>query len=57
MNDTRRKADDKTPPRPAANVPSKNWPFPPPGGPTPWTPAEQRAYQRRQLQQMEAAPW
>ena len=34
-----------------------SWPFPPPGGPTPWTPAQLRAYQRKQLQQTEEAPW
>lgn len=33
------------------------WPFPPANGPTPWTPAQQRAYQRKQLQQTEEAPW
>jgi hypothetical protein len=24
------------------------WPFPPPGGPVPWTPAQERAYQNSQ---------
>jgi len=34
-----------------------SWPFPPASGPTPWTPAQQRAYERKQLQQTEEAPW
>lgn len=34
-----------------------SWPFPPPGGPAPWTPAQQRAYQRQQREQTEEAPW
>lgn len=32
------------------------WPFPPPGGPVPWTPAQERAYQRRHLDDAEEAP-
>lgn len=36
---------------------SKNWPFPPPGGPKPWTPAEKRAYERRQRDQQPEAPF
>ena len=27
------------------------WPFPPPGGPVPWTPAQEQAYQRKRLEQ------
>jgi hypothetical protein len=41
-----------------------NWPFPPPGGPIPWTPEQERAYQREQRKQqqqqqdeLEEAPW
>ena len=30
-----------------------NWPFPPPGGPIPWTPAQIAAYKRQQQQQQE----
>ena len=33
------------------------WPFPGPSGPVPWTPAQERAYQRQQRDQMEEAPW
>lgn len=33
------------------------WPFPPPGGPVPWTPEQERAYQERQRQQMPDAPF
>jgi hypothetical protein len=33
------------------------WPFPPPGGPTPWTPEQVRDYQRQQEERArEAAP-
>jgi hypothetical protein len=35
----------------------KPWPFPPANGPTPWTPAQEQAYKRKQLQQTEEAPW
>lgn len=56
MNDTRQKADSKTT-HAHESVPSIDWPFPPPGGPKPWTPAQQRADQRKQLQQTEDAPW
>jgi len=41
-----------------------NWPFPPPGGPIPWTPQQEAAYQQEQRKradeerhQMEEAPW
>jgi hypothetical protein len=34
-----------------------NWPFPPPGGPVPWTPAQQRAYERKQRDQLPDAPY
>jgi hypothetical protein len=30
-----------------------NWPFPPPGGPVPWTPAQVREYKRKQQQEQE----
>jgi hypothetical protein len=33
------------------------WPFPPPTGPVPWTPAQQRAYQRKRLDEAEEAPF
>jgi len=33
------------------------WPFPPPTGPVPLTPAQERAYQRQQRDQAEEAPW
>jgi hypothetical protein len=33
------------------------WPFPPPGGPVPWTPAQIREYKRKQQEQWEPAPW
>ena len=33
------------------------WPFPPPGGPIPWTPAQQREYQRQQREQLPDAPF
>ena len=32
------------------------WPFPPPGGPVPWTPQQQRAYERQRLADAPAAP-
>lgn len=33
------------------------WPFPPPNGPTPWTPTQERAYQRQQRGQLPDAPF
>jgi hypothetical protein len=37
------------------------WPFPPPGGPTPWTPGQVREYQRQQEERAREgappAPW
>lgn len=33
------------------------WPFPPPTGPVPWTPAQEAAYKRKQLNDAEEAPW
>lgn len=37
-----------------------NWPFPPPGGPVPWTPQQERQYQqdlkRRQQEERQNAP-
>lgn len=32
------------------------WPFPPPSGPVPWTPAQEHAYQRQQRKDWEEAP-
>lgn len=34
-----------------------HWPFPPPGGPVPWTPKEQREYERKQREKLPAAPF
>lgn len=38
-----------------------SWPFPPPGGPTPWTPEQVREHARRQAEQARdaapPAPW
>ncbi len=34
-----------------------NWPFPPPGGPIPWTPEQIAEYQRKQRQETEDAPY
>jgi hypothetical protein len=33
------------------------WPFPPPGGPIPWTPEQVRDYQRRARDAAPPAPW
>ena len=33
------------------------WPFPPPGGPVPWTPKQIREYQRQQRDKAEEAPF
>lgn len=33
------------------------WPFPPPSGPIPWTPAQERAYQRKRIKDAEQAPF
>lgn len=33
-----------------------NWPFPPPSGPTPWTPEQMRDYARQQRDNMPPAP-
>jgi hypothetical protein len=33
------------------------WPFPPANGPTPWTPAQEQAYQRQQREKLGEAPW
>lgn len=32
------------------------WPFPPPTGPIPWTPAQERAYQQKRIREAEEAP-
>lgn len=36
---------------------ARNWPFPPPGGPVPWTPKQKRDYERKQREQQGEAPW
>ena len=33
------------------------WPFPPPGGPVPWTPEQIKEYERQQRQQLPEAPF
>lgn len=33
------------------------WPFPPPSGPIPWTPAQQRDHQRQQRDDWQDAPF
>ena len=33
------------------------WPFPPPGGPTPWTPEQVREHEQRARDAAEPAPW
>lgn len=33
-----------------------NWPFPPPTGPVPWTPAQEQAYQRKRLSEAPESP-
>lgn len=33
------------------------WPFPPPGGPIPWTPKQVKEYERQQRDQMPEAPF
>ena len=33
------------------------WPFPPPGGPVPWTPEQEADYQRQQREAEPPAPW
>ncbi len=32
------------------------WPFPPPSGPIPWTPAQERAYRLKRISETEDAP-
>lgn len=32
------------------------WPFPPPTGPVPWTPAQERAYQQKRLAELPESP-
>lgn len=34
-----------------------SWPFPPPGGPIPWTPKQIRDYAKQQRQQAPDAPF
>jgi len=34
-----------------------NWPFPPPGGPVPWTPAQEQAYQRKRFDEIPESPF
>lgn len=33
------------------------WPFPPPGGPIPWTPSQQQAYKRKQQNDLPDSPF
>jgi hypothetical protein len=33
------------------------WPFPPPGGPTPWTPEQIKEYERQKREQLPEAPF
>ena len=33
------------------------WPFPPPGGPVPWTPQQESEYQRQQRNQLPESPF
>jgi hypothetical protein len=33
------------------------WPFPPPGGPTPWTAAQKKAYEQQKREGAGEAPW
>jgi len=37
--------------------PPPPWPFPPPGGPVPWTAEQVRDYQRQQRENAPTAPW
>jgi len=32
------------------------WPFPPPGGPVPWTRAQEQEYRKQQREKMPEAP-
>ena len=34
----------------------RTWPFPPPGGPVPWTPEQEQAYQQKRRQQLPESP-
>jgi hypothetical protein len=34
-----------------------NWPFPPAPGPTPWTPQQEQAYQRKRLEDFPDSPF
>lgn len=34
-----------------------SWPFPPPGGPVPWTPKQVKDYEQQRRQQQEPAPF
>lgn len=33
-----------------------DWPFPPPGGPIPWTPKQIKEYEQKKLDETEDAP-
>lgn len=35
----------------------KTWPFPPPGGPIPLTPKQEREYQRKRREELPDAPF
>lgn len=39
------------------SVNPNHWPFPPPGGPIPWTPEQVREYERRARETAPPAPW
>lgn len=38
-------------------IPKQPWPFPPPGGPVPWTPQQESEYQRQQRSKLPEAPF
>lgn len=39
-------------------MPTMNtWPFPPPGGPVPWTPEQIKEYERKKKDDYEPAPY
>jgi hypothetical protein len=33
------------------------WPFPPPGGPVPWTAKQRKEYERREREKLPPAPY
>jgi hypothetical protein len=38
-------------------LPMFNWPFPPPGGPIPWTRKQERDYQTKKRDDLPTAPF